>query len=80
MDWFCLYLWIIVGGASSVLPYKSYSPFGSFEYLNPLFLYYYHSDLNWFGVICLTLIYNLICPLITIVYWFFKLCTIGRRK
>lgn len=79
MIWFCLILWIILGGVFSFLPYKSYSIFGSFGYLNPFFLYYYHSDLNWFGVICLGLFYNLLCPLITIAYWLYKLCTIGRK-
>ena len=79
MDWFYLIIWIIFGGLFSFLPYDNYSLFGSFEYLNPLFLYNYHSSLNWFGVICLALFYNLLCPLITIAYWFYKLCTIGRR-
>lgn len=79
MDWFYLILWIILGGTFSLLPYEGYSLFGSFEYLNPLFLYDYHSNLNWFGVICLALLYNLICPLVTIAYWFYKLCTVGRR-
>ena len=76
----CLILWNFLGGIFSILLYEVYGLFGSFEYLNPLFLYDYHYNLNWFGVICLTLLYNLICPLITIIYWFYKLCTIGRRR
>ena len=79
MTWIYLFIWNFVGGMFSVLPYDGYSLFGSFEYLNPLFLYDYHSNLNWFGTICLILFYNLICPLITIAYWFYKLCTVGRR-
>ena len=74
-----LITWILIGGIISFLPYEIYSLFGSFEYLNPLFLYDYHNKLNWFGVICLTLLYNLLCPLITIGYWFYKLCTVGRK-
>jgi len=74
-----LIIWIVLGGMFSFLPYENYSLFGSFEYLNPLFLYDYHSKLNWFGTICLALFYNLLCPLITIAYWFYKLCTVGRR-
>lgn len=79
MDWFYLILWIILGGAFSFVPYEIYSLFGSFEYLNPLFLYSYHNKLNWFGAICLTLFYNSLCPLVTISYWFYKLCTVGRK-
>ena len=79
MIWLSLVLWFGLGGAFSLLPWDNYSFFGSFEYLNPLFLYNYHSNLNWFGVICLALFYNLLCPLVTIVYWFCKLCTVGRK-
>ena len=75
----CLLIWTALGGALSFLPWDEYSFLGTFEYLNPLFLYDYHSNLNWFGVICLTLFYNLLCPLITIIYWFCKLCTVGRK-
>ena len=73
MLWYGLVVWIIMGGMFSLLLYEVYSLFGAFEYLNPLFLYDYHSNLNWFGAICLTLLYNLVCPLITIA------CTVGRR-
>ena len=74
-----LVIWNIFGGMLSLLPHELYSLRGSFDYLNPLFLYDHHNKLNWFGVICLTLLYNLLCPLITIAYWFYKLCTVGRK-
>lgn len=35
---------------------------------------------NWFGVICLALVINLLCPIASILYWFYKLCTVGRKK
>ena len=79
MIYMILVVWIVFGGLFSFLPYDNYSLFGSFVYLNPLFLYDHHSKLNWFGVICLALLYNLLCPLITIPYWFYKLCTVGRK-
>lgn len=71
--------WIIIGWMLSFVPFDTYSLAGSFEYLNPLFLYKYHNTLNWFGIMCLALFYNLLCPLITIAYWFYKLCTVGRK-
>ena len=79
MIYWILISWIIFGGIFSLLPLEVYSLFGSFKYLNPLFLYDYHNKLNWFGVICLALFYNSLCPLITISYWFYKLCTVGRK-
>lgn len=48
-----------------------------FEFFNPKHLYKYNR-LNWFGVAMLTLFYNLICPIGSICYWFYKLCTVGR--
>ena len=49
-----------------------------FEFFNPKHLYK-HNRLNWFGVAMLTLFYNLISPISSICYWFYKLCTVGRK-
>ena len=74
-----LVAWNVIGGMCSLVPADKCSLFGTFSYLNPIFLYDYHSNLNWFGVILLTLFYNLLCPVATIIYWFYKLCTVGRK-
>ena len=79
MFYWILLIWILVGGSFSVLLWDIHGIIGSFDYLNPLFVYDYYYNLNWFGVICLTLFYNLVCPLVTVIYWFYKLCTVGRR-
>lgn len=47
------------------------------ERMNPVFLYE-HSRVNWFGAAMLGLFANLLCPIGTIIYWFYKLCTVGR--
>ena len=49
-----------------------------FEFCNPLWLYKNYS-VNVFGAIFLALVYNLLCPIGTICYWIYKLCTFGRR-
>ena len=49
-----------------------------FENLNPVYIYN-NRRVNWFGAIMLTLFANLLCPLLSISFWFYKLCTIGRR-
>lgn len=48
------------------------------EILNPFKLYKEYK-VNIFGLILLTLFINLLCPLYTIGFWFYKLCTIGRK-
>ena len=49
-----------------------------FEYVNPIHIYKYN-HVNWFGAIVVATIYSFICPLGTIGYWCYKLCTVGRK-
>ena len=49
-----------------------------FAWLNPLFIYE-HIDVNWFGALLLTLVANVIFVPYAISYWFYKLCTVGRK-
>ena len=53
---------------------------GLFDFLNPISNYKTWTSMNWFGVIFWTLFFNLICPVIAICYWFWKLCTVGRKN
>ena len=49
------------------------------ELCNPYWAYQYHESVNWFGAIMLSLLYTALCPIGALCYWFYKLCTIGRR-
>ena len=53
-----------------------------YSLLNPLDIYALW-DVNYFGCALLAIIFNLLCPALTILYWFSKfmhfICTIGRR-
>lgn len=49
------------------------------ELCNPYWSYKYHYSVNWFGAIIISLIYTIFCPIGALIYWFYKLCTIGRR-
>lgn len=53
-----------------------------FPYFNPLW-WHKHYKVNFIGVFFLTLIFNLVCPLLSIAYWLVKLikwiCTVGRK-
>lgn len=49
-----------------------------FEFFNPEHIYE-HNRLNVFGTVMLTIFYNLLSPGAALCYWFYKLCTVGRR-
>lgn len=49
-----------------------------FAWVNPLFIYR-HAKVNWFGATFLALIANASIPCYAIIYWIYKLCTVGRK-
>lgn len=49
-----------------------------FAWVNPLFIYR-KIRVNWFGATLLALIGNIAIPGIAVIYWIYKLCTVGRR-
>lgn len=82
---FIFVVWQIVGAIFGVIPMINHcGPHGAIaqsnglEFVNPLFVYK-HNRVNWFGAIVVALAYGLICPVATIGYWFYKLCTFGRE-
>ena len=48
------------------------------DFVNPCFVYK-EKKVNWFGAIMISLSISLLCPMMLIVYWFYKLYTVGRR-
>jgi hypothetical protein len=48
------------------------------EIFNPKEIYN-NTEVNWFGCIMLTILFNLLCPAMTIGYWLRWLCTVGRK-
>lgn len=50
-----------------------------FSFLNPICNYKKWKSLNWFGVAILTLALNIFHPIFSVGYWFYKLCTVGRK-
>ena len=49
-----------------------------FELLNPIFIYR-QLRVNYFGAFWVTLFMNALCPIVSLGYWFYKLCIVGRR-
>ena len=52
---------------------------GSWEIFNPVWIYR-HNYVIVFGAIVLCIFANLLCPVVSIAYWFYKLCTVGGKK
>lgn len=46
--------------------------------LNPIYIYK-DRRVNWFGAFVVALIMNALCPIVSVIYWFSKLCTVGRK-
>ena len=51
----------------------------TFEHLNPIYNYKQWTECNWFGVAIGTLIINLLLLPVAIIFWFIKLCKVGRK-
>ena len=49
-----------------------------FEYVNPCWIYR-HYHVNYFGAALLFIVFNLLCPIASFCYWFYKICTFGRK-
>ena len=49
------------------------------EVYNPITIYK-HYKVNYFGCLFLTLFFHITFPLPAPIFWFHKLCTVGRKK
>jgi hypothetical protein len=70
-------LWIC-----SIGPLLGYSIDYGFESLEDMFdpvVRYESEEFNPFGVVVLTVVFNVIFMPMAIVFWLYKLCTVGRR-
>ena len=66
--------WNVVGFIIALMSMDSIG----FEYVNPCWIYR-HYHVNYFGAALLFIVFNLLCPIVSFCYWFYKICTIGRR-
>lgn len=74
---FCLMVWSL-GGAIILGLLGVVDKFDDFSFLNPIKIYKtYH--VNYFGATIICITYNLLCPIGSIGYWFYKICTFGRK-
>ena len=76
--WLIIAIYLIftlcIGGPLVSICTNSYG----FEFFNPKWIYKEY-PVNWFGLICISAFVHIICLGYAIIYWFYKLCTVGRR-
>lgn len=83
-DWlWIIFAWSIVGGFILVVAHCARSRGAidmadGWEFVNPIHIHKYNK-VNWFGTTIVALIYNALCPIGSVCYWFYKLCTVGRK-
>jgi hypothetical protein len=73
-----LFLWSFVE-FGIIIKYWDCSNTEGFHFFNPIYNYKAWNKMNWFGVIFFTLLLNIVCPVFSLCYWFYKLCTVGRE-
>ncbi len=79
LEWIFIFIvWNILGLCPCGIWISNKYPDG-WELCNPYYSYKYHESVNWFGAIVLSLLYAAFCPIGALCYWFYKLCTIGRK-
>jgi hypothetical protein len=73
-----LLLWSVIGFVILLaIPYTR-EAIDLDEVFNPKEIYD-SIEVNWFGCIMLTILFNILCPPLSIGYWFYTICTIGRK-
>jgi hypothetical protein len=68
-------IWLMLGACFNVQVIGRAS---GIEFVNPLVIYK-QTRVNWFGAIVVATLYGVMCPVVTCIYWLYKLCTVGRR-
>ena len=74
-----IFAWQVLGGLICMAIAAKVDA-GGWEIANPYWCHRLCSSLNWFGAILLSLVYNALCPIGAVCYWFYWICTIGRKQ
>lgn len=65
--------WSLLG--MGIVAYKNLNE----DYLNPIYIYK-KFDVGYLVCVLLTIFFNLLCPIYSILYWIGKLLDIGKKK
>ena len=61
-----------------LLVFGVFEDFNDFSFMNPIEIYRTYR-VNYFGAVLICIIYNLLCPIGSIGYWIYKICTVCRK-
>lgn len=80
--WF-IFVWSVVGAFILAMSQcrkatGAISMADGWEFVNPIHVHKYNK-VNWFGAIVVAAIYNAFCPIGSVCYWCYKICTVGRE-
>ena len=78
LEWIVVFIVWHMLGLAVCIPWGYYECTDVWALCNPYYSYRYYS-VNWFGAIMLSLLYTAFCPVGALCYWFYKLCTVGRK-
>jgi hypothetical protein len=78
-EWILIVVAWNIGGLAVCIPWACNKYADGWELCNPYYSYECHENVNWFGATMLSLLYTALCPIGAACYWFYKLCTVGRR-
>lgn len=77
-----LFIWNLIGALILVLWIggccKEIRECPNSDFFSPVWLYNHYS-VNWFGATMFCLFLNALCPAWSIGFWFYTLCTVGRK-
>lgn len=74
---FLFVVWCMIN--LGIFPYFV-SDWDSFYFFNPIRNYNTWTQFNWFGIAVITILLNVIFAPYAVVYWIYKLFTIGRKE
>ena len=73
-----LLVWNFLGAFCYVL--SAPSQVSGWELVNLVYTHKYFKSVNWIGAFVLSLLYSIMCPVGTLFYWIYKICTFGNRR
>lgn len=79
---FFVLIWVVahVIGLVGIAEYMITGNIDGFNLFNPIRNYKTWTSMNWFGVILGTVFLHVLFPVYAVIYWFYKLCTFGRKQ
>lgn len=76
------FIYNVVGFIALIVFGICYNPIGkcrNSDFFMPTYIYK-HCRVNYFGTLMLCLFVNALCPVWSFGFWFYKLCTVGRKE